>query len=176
MIAGVVLNQYQIGSNPLYYQHALIASFWIYVGYGLRSYSTIYEKSLKWSLVIYPLVAVASFFKDPCIVAGIYISVLTIPLHLVYAYFGTMFLLAVCKKIDTCGWLEFWGKNSLVVYALHFVPLFFFANVLWTSFNPQTPFMFVLYVFSLYTIEYAVCWLLMRLFQYKPFSWLIGRF
>lgn len=176
LVLGVALNQYKIGENILYYQHGLIASLWIHVGYCLRLYPTIYEKSLKWSLVVYPLVAVASFFKDASIVAGIYISILTIPLHLVYAYTGTMFLLAICKNIRTCRWLELWGRNSLVVYALHFVPLLFFANSLWTVFEPQTVILFMLYFVTLYAVEYGICWLLIWLFQYRPFSWLIGKF
>jgi hypothetical protein len=88
------------------------------VGVYLRANPDLYEKSLKISWVMYPFVAVASFFKQYAFVAGVGLSLFSIPIHLVCAYFGTMFLLIVCKKIDHCDWLEFWGKNSLVVYAL----------------------------------------------------------
>lgn len=125
---------------------------------------------------MYPFVAVASFFKQYAFVAGVGLSLFSIPIHLVYAYFGTMFLLIVCKKIDHCDWLEFWGKNSFVVYALHFVPLLFFANLLWEAISPKAPIIFIGYFLVLYTIEYIICWLIMKLFQYKPFVWLIGKY
>ncbi len=176
LVIGVALNQYKVGGNLFYYKHALIASFWIAVGAFLHTHPLLYEKSLKWSFYAYPVVAVASFFKTSDIVAGIYISMLTIPVHLFYSFFGTAFLLAICKKIGSCNWLEFWGKNSLIVYALHFVPLLFFANYLWELFHPETVWIFICYFMALYAIEYSICWLLMKLFQIKPFSWLAGKF
>ncbi len=175
-VAGVALWYYKIGTEVLFYKHALVASFWVYVGVYLRANPDLYEKSLKISWVMYPLVAVATFFKQVAFVAGVGLSLPSIPLHLVYAFFGTMFLLAVCRKIEKCDWLEFWGKNSIVVYGLHFVPLLYFVNILWVSINPETPIAFLGYFIALYTIEYTICWLMMKLFQYKPFTWLIGKF
>lgn len=176
LVSGVALNQYKVGDNYVYYRHALIASFWIAVGAFLHDNPKLYELSIKWSVVSYPIVAVASFLKPTDIVASIDISVLTIPLHVFYSLCGTSFLLLMCKKIEKCEWLEFWGKNSLVVYALHFIPLLFFTKLLWELLNPETLGMFVLFFIVLYAIEYSICWLLMKLFQYKPFAWLMGKF
>lgn len=175
LVTGVLLYSY-IGLEVLYFYHALVASFWIYVGVFLRANTLMYETSLKYCWMVYPLVVVATFIKPCAFVAGIGLPLLSIPLHLVYAYVGTLFLLAVCKKIDRCNWLEFWGKNTLVVYALHFVPLLYFAKFLWITIEPVTPGAFIGYFIALYTIEYSICWLTMKLFQYKPFTWLIGKF
>lgn len=176
LVLGVFLYQFNVGPEVLYYKHALVASFWIYVGVYLRANPDLYEKSLKISWVLYPLVAVVTFFKQYAFVAGIGLSLPSIPIHLVYSFFGSMFLLAVCRKIGQCDWLEFWGKNSLVVYALHFMPLLYFANLLWEAISPKAPIIFIGYFLVLYTIEYIICWLIMKLFQYKPFIWLIGKF
>jgi fucose 4-O-acetylase-like acetyltransferase len=100
------------------------------VGVYLRANPDLYEKSLKISWVMNLFVEVASFFKQYAFVAGIGLSLFSIPIHLIYAYFGTMFLLIVCRKICQREWLELWGKNSLVVYALHFVPLLYYSNLL----------------------------------------------
>lgn len=176
LVVGVALWYYKIGTEVLFYKHALVASFWVYVGVFLRTNPDLYEKSLKISLVVYPFVAVATFFKQYAFVAGIGLSLPSIPIHLVYSFFGTMFLLAVCKKIGQCDWVEYWGKNSLIVYGLHHVPLLYFTGLLWNTIIPETPIAFIGYFIALYTIEYTICWLMMKLFQYKLFAWLIGKF
>lgn len=176
LVLGVFLYQFNVGPEVVYYKHALVASFWIYVGVYLRANPDLYEKSLKISWIMYPFVALASFFKQYAFVAGVGLSLFSIPIHLVYAYFGTMFLLIVCRMIGKCDWLEFWGKNSLVVYGLHFVPLLYFANLLWEVISPESPIIFIGYFIVLYSIEYIICWLIMKLFQFKPFVWLIGNF
>lgn len=176
LVLGVTLHQLKLGPDIFYYKHALVASFWIYVGVYLRANPYVYDKSLKISWMLYPLVAVATFFFKSAFVLGVLPSLFSIPVHLVYAYVGSLFLLAVCKKIEKCNWLEYWGNNSLVVYGLHFVPLLFFANLLFAAIRPESPVTFIAYFIVLYTIEYSICWLLMKLFQLKPFTWMIGKF
>ena len=72
--------------------------------------------------------------------------------------------------------LEYWGKNSLVVYALHFTPLFFLFRYLWEWLQPATIWPFLFFFILLYGLVYGLCWLLMKLFNIKPFKYLTGRF
>ena len=51
LIAGVALNQFNLGSNPFYYQHGLVASFFVALGLFLKENQSIYEKALKYPLV-----------------------------------------------------------------------------------------------------------------------------
>lgn len=173
---GVALNQFKIGPNPFFYKHALIASFWIAVGQWLKEKPAIYEKAINKSIYVYPIVAVASFFKCTSFTASISISLLTIPLHIIYAFVGTMFVLKICSMIKESKGLEYWGKNSITVYALHFTPLLFMTQFLWEYLHPDSLWMFFVYFIALYTIEYTICWLLMKLFCVKPFNYVIGKF
>lgn len=99
-----------------------------------------------------------------------------LPLFLVLSVCGTLFLMAVCKKIKECSFLEFWGQNSLVVYALHFAPLVFLFSLFYTWIQPTSIISFIGFVILLLTTEYVLCFLLMKLFQYKPFKWLLGHY
>ena len=176
MVVGVGLNQWKIGNNLFFLNHALIASFWIAIGQWLKEHPTIYEKMVDASVYVYPIVALASFFKCPSLTASISISLLTIPLHIIYSLVGTMFLLKLCKLVNENKVLEYWGKNSLVVYALHFTPLFFLFRYLWEWLQPATIWPFLFFFILLYGLVYGLCWLLMKLFNIKPFKYLTGRF
>lgn len=176
LLIGVFLAQFFDTVNYFYYQHALISVFWIAVGHYLHEHASIYEASLKWCAAIYPLIAVMALYKSTCLVADLNISVKTIPLHLLYSYTGTMFILKISNIIDNNNMLEFWGKNSLVVYGLHFTPLLILTETLWTWLMPDNWISFLCFFFLLYILEYMICWLLMKAFTYRPLKYLIGKF
>ena len=175
LIVGVALHQFNLGSNPFYYQHGLVASFFVALGLFLKENQSIYEKALTYCLYSYPLLALINFWRSPNITAYLSVSLKIIPLFLVLSVCGTLFLIAVCKKIKKCSFLEFWGQNSLVVYALHLVPLLYFFRLYYFWLQPTSMVSFVGFVGILYLTEYTVCYLMMYLFLFKPFKWLLGR-
>lgn len=176
LTAGVALHQFNIGSNPFYYQHGLVASFFVALGFYLKEFPSVYEKALKYSLYAYPLLSLINFWYSPNITAYLSVSLKVLPLFLVLSVCGTLFLMAVCKKIKECSFLEFWGQNSLVVYALHFAPLVFLFSLFYTWIQPTSLISFIGFVILLLITEYVLCFLLMKLFQYKPFKWLLGHY
>ena len=89
---------------------------------------------------------------------------------------GTLFLLSICKRINENKWIEYWGQNSLIVYALHFAPLVFLFKYLYICMQPKDAFAFVCFVVVLMSIEYLLCFLMIKISQYKPFKWLLGHY
>lgn len=176
LVVAVLLNTYGEGVNLFYYRHSMIASFWISVGLCLKSNQNLFHKSMKWCLMIYPFIALMSLKYAPSFTAGINMSIKSVPIHLVYSFIGTMFLLAICRKVDSNGFLQYWGKNSLVVYGLHFPPLLYLTALLWNNLWPRTLLEFICFLSVLYIIELSVCWLIMKLFERRPLSILIGKF
>ena len=170
------MNQFILARNPFYYQHGLVASFFVALGLFLKENQSIYEKALKYCLYSYPLLALINFWRSPNITASLSVSLKTIPLFLILSVCGTLFLIVICKKIKKCSFLEFWGQNSLVVYALHFAPLVYFFKLFYAWIQPISILSFVGALLLLLTTEYMLCCLLMKLFQYKPFKWLLGRY
>lgn len=136
MVIGIILDKYnKTAINIFYYRHAFIASFWIYVGTYLKNNPLVYEKSMRYSLFVYPFVAVLTLYVHTSFTASISVSVKRLPLFLLYSYAGTMFLLSLCKLIKENKYLEYWGKNSLVVYGLHFPPYLYAANSLFVTYS-----------------------------------------
>lgn len=176
LFLAVFLHRYVEGINLFYYRHAMIASFWIAVGVYLKDNERFYEKSLKWSFLLYPLVVIMSQIYAPYFTAGIGINIVTIPLHLFYAFVGSTFVLAICKKINANSFLQYWGRNSLVVYGFHFPPLVTLTAYFWGVIQPNNIFLFISFLLLLYVTEYSICWIIMKIFERKPFSVLIGKF
>lgn len=178
MILGVIFNQYNIVYNLLFFQHAFIAAFWISVGYTLRRHSRFQVHSLRICKWLYPILIIFCILinKVPTFTASISISVKTIPLFLLLSYCGTIFLFYFCKKIRSCSLLTFWGQNSLVVYGLHFTPLLIFTDIYYRFIQPDSVIEFLSYLALIFISEYLVCYLFIKLFQYKYFKWMIGKF
>lgn len=176
MVIGVMLdNYYKDSINLFYYRHAFIASFWICIGTYLKNNPIVYEKSLQCSFYIYPVVAVLTFFIHTSFTAVISITFKTLFFFIVYSYLGTMFLFFLCKRIKNNRILEYWGKNTLVVYGLHFPPYLYVANCLYDILIPVTFSTFILYITILFVVEYMICGIIMKLFEMRPFSYLIGK-
>lgn len=176
LVIGVALNQFKVGSNPFYYQHGLVASFFVSLGIYLKENPIVYEKMLERSLLVYPFIGIVNFWYSPSLTAFLSVSLKTLPLFLILSTCGTLFLLAICKKMRECRWIEFWGRNSLVVYGLHFAPYVFFFNAIYGWMYPTEAMSFIGFLLLLFIAEYTLCYILMHIFQYKPFKWLLGRY
>lgn len=176
LILGVVLNQFTIGFNLFYYQHGLVASFFVALGLFLKDNAYIYEKLLKICLWGYPFIGIINFWYSPNITAVLSVWIKAVPLFLLLSTCGTLFLLSICKRINENKWIEYWGQNSLIVYALHFAPLVFLFKYLYICMQPKDAFAFVCFVVVLMTIEYLLCFLMIKISQYKPFKWLLGHY
>lgn len=58
LFLGVLLHQYKLGGNPFYYQHGLVASFFVSSGLFLKKNTNLYEGFLRLSLFIFLLLSV----------------------------------------------------------------------------------------------------------------------
>ena len=176
MFIAITLNQYNIGDNYQYFRHGMIASFFVAIGKYFKDNQNLYNKLLEYSLYIYPLLAACTFFWNTSFTAYISVSITSLPLLILYSIFGTCFLLAICKNVSNNESLEFWGRNSLVVYGLHFTPLFLTFKYLYPLINPTNIYTFFIFIVILFTIVYFIMYTIMIIFNIFPFKWLLGNF
>lgn len=176
LICGCLLNYYKIGINVLAIYQSLIASFFVAFGYYLKKHKEIFERILKYSFIYPILIVFLRFFHlpIPSYTAGINISLLTIPLFVVLTIFGTAFLLNICKKINKFSFIEYFGRNSLVIYCFHFIPLYILVDIIWHFFVPTTLITFLMTVILIYLLEYLICYLASIFFHKKPLAWFVG--
>lgn len=177
LVIGVVLNQWSICENYFSFHHGLVASFFVAVGICLKKMQReVYDKALKIGLYLYPALCLINFWKSPNITAYLSVYITVIPIFIVLSIFGTLFLLEISKKINKCKFLEYFGKNSLIVYGLHFAPLVFFFKYYYECLNTDTIFGFIAFFLMLYATELTICLIIIKIFSYKPMRWLIGKF
>lgn len=166
--------------NILAIYHVMIASFFVLFGYDMKRFSQVYSKLKKYSLYLFPLIIILSMLFDvylPVFVAGIFLGPSQIPLFVVVAIIGTMFTLKISEIISSNVLLEFAGKNSLIIYALHFIPMYYLLPTIYALSNANSSFgNFVVFIILLYLIEYICCFVMSYLFSSTRFKVLIGRY
>lgn len=112
-----------LGGNYLHHRHAQYLTIFLFCGYAARQKALLNDKMMIVCSVVF-LIAVLTCMKINGItpgIAGTWInfSVWQMPLHLLLAITGTMFILYVSKIINHCSFLESVGRSSLIFYLFH---------------------------------------------------------
>jgi len=127
---------------------------------------------------IYILMTVALWMfgiNIPFVTAGMHCLPAEVPLLLALATFGSALVLALSIEIDECQWLEYLGRNSLVIYALHIAVLKIMLRFAIPHYGCGA-----LSSIAATTISFlaaiAVLVVLINLISTKYLSWMIGKF
>lgn len=179
LVVGVALNQYKIGNNIFFYQHAFIASFFIELGNFLKAHNELFEKLTKYGAIIYMIIIAGRllhFYWLPNQDAMICVLLVQVPCFVITSFCGSMGLLWICKRISSNKLLEFFGRNTLVIYGTHFGPYLVFC---WLAGN------FIGLSTQLHAIGYALVsfcalilsmWIVIELLNSKYLRYCIGKF
>lgn len=112
-------------SNWMFYQHVCAMGIFLFLGEWMKERQHIYAKMIKKGWVAFPVVVVIiAYFNLPySIVSGTFAvgSLKEVPIYLVVATLGTIFVLSVSSKISSCTLLEKAGVHSLWIYGVHTV-------------------------------------------------------
>lgn len=94
--------------------------------------------------------------------------------YLFYSITGSLFVILLSKYINKSVVLEYFGKNSIIIYCTHFV----FINMYARTFDKlygDIMILNVLYFVLIIVFTILSTVLMVKLFNYKPFSYLIGK-
>lgn len=124
LILGVVLNENDIGQDYFDIRKGLIATFFVAWGQMLRNNTAIAD-ILRKGWLIYPLVMLAFYafhyqWSLPLQDASVKVSLLQTPLFLALTVLGSVTTLTLAGKAQKNPFFEFFGRNSIIVYCLHF--------------------------------------------------------
>ncbi len=178
LILGVVANQYEIFDNILCFKNSLISCFFVAVGIFLRENMKCYEKALYYGTCLYVplmLVLIGLHLPKPSLTAFIDVNLKTVPLFIVMSLSGSLSILYFSRFIEKNKVLSFWGRNSLVVYGLHFIPLFCLIRYFFQMLRPTTLPVFVFMLLVVYICELLLCKVLIRLINTENMRWIIGK-
>lgn len=178
-ILGVVLNEYNIGQDYFDIRKGLIATFFVALGQMLRKNTTLAD-ILKKGWFIYPLVMLAFYvfhyqWSLPLQDAIVKVSLVQIPLFLALTVLGSITTLTLARKVGKLPSVEFFGRNSIIVYCLHFPYLCMIVRQLLVWIVPSNYFMGGVIFCLTFILELIILSLIIKMLNIYPLSILIGK-
>jgi fucose 4-O-acetylase-like acetyltransferase len=176
LFIGVLLNHFFADKLPWHFAHALALTPFLYIGYLLKKHLSEIDKFLYASIPFYIIILAIALFSDrqiPYITAGFNLNLMSIPPFLLLAIIGSIAVLQISKIISQSPILEFFGRNSLVIYGLHvdiFSAIFYSFISYFAFFNPWVG------IFVSFFLSMALCSLGIYLLNLPFLRCLIGKF
>lgn len=180
LILGVFLNEYNIGHDYFDIRKGLIATFFVAWGQMLRNNTAIAD-FLRKGWLIYPLVMLAFYafhyqWSLPLQDASVKVSLAQIPLFLTLTILGSATTLTLARKTPKNPFFEFFGRNSIIVYCLHFPYMYMILRQLLIWIVPSDYFVGGVMFCLTFILELIILSLIIKLLNIYPLSILIGKY
>ena len=165
--------------NYFYYMNALVNGLFIWFGDLLKKYKV----QKKWLIIsgFWFLILVITFkvlkWNIPSSLYQPSMGISDIPLHIVFVVLGSFGIYGLAMKINCNSFLEYLGKNSLIIYTTHFVVVryvyCFTSNFLQISPSIITGLIYDIWV---YLLSVIICCAIIKLFALKHLRLCTGKF
>ncbi|MBO4567190.1 MAG: acyltransferase [Bacteroidales bacterium] len=178
LVCAIVINQLDIGPNILCIRESVGSCFFVALGCWLKNNKAIYEKLIKYSPFVYIPVFIALVLlkiRIPSFSAGMKVGIVEFPLFLVLSISGSLAFLWLCKWLGRSRFLEYFGRNTLPIYGIHFCPLLAFTVLFYRLLSPDGIPSLIAFLLADYLGVLAVCVLLVRVFHFKYLKWIVGK-
>lgn len=177
-LVGIILNDLDYGRNFLYIRQSFTSIFFVVLGYHMKTAPNIFKSVLRLGY-LFPLILCVMYIMHlpiPILTAAIGFGIKGVPVFFILSTSGVMAIILLCKKIGSNRAIEFFGKNSLIVYCTHFIPLVLITKILYTNIETHSTFSHILFVIVVYVLEVAVLYLFILLFSKTPFKYIVGHY
>lgn len=176
LLLGIVMNKCGI-YNFLYFENALIFTFFIWLGDFLRNIH--WERYAKYSLLVYLLLYVCMYVCRvgiPYVMLSICVSYLKIPLYLLLSVTGCLAIMWIARCLSHCRLIEQIGKNTLIIYYLHSSLLLQLGSILSSHIIVDSVLQYIILEMLLFVLTIVVCQVVGHIFTLPYLNLLIGRF
>lgn len=176
MLIPSILCAYKI-PEPWSLYHSLGLVVFMFVGMYMRKLSIGLWTFIS-SLISYAMYVCMLIHYDmhlPRITSKLSLYPYEIPLFLIGAISGTLIVWYISKIIDRNDILEYLGRNSLVIYLTHWI-IIKTLIVIWQMLFPNLKVIPSIMFVSLFVIVLFICIGLVKFFQCRKFSWMIGKY
>jgi len=102
-------------------------------------------------------------------------NLLYTPVFLISAVVGSLALINIAKRIDSCAVLEYLGKESLILYIFQFAIIKRLEYAISLVWFPNSIFEIIAYLLIVLIITVALCSAIAALIETKYLKWSIGR-
>lgn len=165
--------------NPFCIFHALVSVLFVYLGYLSKEKGLLERKATQYIASSYFLLIIGikvCGYDIPSVTAGIWITLKQVPAFIALAIAGTILALKICKRIKSNRFLEFWGRNSLIVYGTHYPYIGVVSYMIQMFFYPTTMIQGFAFILIIICITLVLCYITIRLLNSKLLKYSIGRF
>lgn len=183
-IIGILIYNFKTDShiffNFYFYQHALMFAIYIWIGNNLSK--IIHKPQIFWSSIflfsitylLYLLLGGAA--KLPSITSDPYLPIRDIFPHFIMSTCGSIALIYICKQINRNRILEEIGKNTLVIYCLHFQFMFSFYEIFRDQLCSMNTHQTITTLIIMYIFTVVGCLAFSKLLNTKYLKFILGKF
>lgn len=178
LIAGVYLYDYfDLLPEIWYFKHAMIVVLFMLAGYYMKtaSFSKRYEKLTILLYIILLAIIILSDTGVPYVTNRVCVTMWQIPELIVLAISGIFAVLYISKVIGHNRALEYLGRNSLVIYLVHFIFYRLYLSVVIDLFN-KSVFISTLLFVGVIVINVISCCALAWVLNTRYLKWILGKF
>lgn len=177
--------------NYLHYKDFLCMAFWIFLGNWLKR-ADLVNKFKVGHIVLIMLLYIAghvirfalrinnidNIFITPVVISHScnISSIVQVPTYIFYVITGSLSIFGITKYIGQNKLLEYFGRNSLTVYCVHFVILNALTLLVYEVIQPNNIIMALLFICMVFILCILSCCCICYITKFKPFNYLIGKF
>ena len=162
--------------NYLHYCHTLYFSLYIFLGIEAQKLNLLEKKVINYlGLSFLPLFCLLHKTTGIPGIAGMFMSfdVFLLPIHFFLSITGSCLVICISKILQNTKPIEFFGKNSLIIYLFHIEVLRLIVSLCDDCINPSTIFQLIVFNCLTLTISMGICSVLVLLFRTKYLHWII---
>ena len=159
-------------------EHSFMFVIFIYLGHIMRGGKFQLVQNPKVFIPLYVIYIVITRLltpQMPAITSGVGLEIWQLPQFIISATLGSLVIIHLSKKIAHAPFLEYLGKNSLVVYCLHFTLMSLFYKTFQDSLNTTNLQASLLALFAMYVFVIEGCTILSFVLTQRYTKWIIGK-
>lgn len=155
--------------------HGLMFIIYLHFGSFLRN------KDLKFSWIcgllylVYVIGMMLAIGQVPSITSEAHLRIFEMPLFVMSSFLGTIGIFYISKKINANRFLEYCGRNSIVIYCLHFTLMNDFYRLFADSLNSMSIHQSVFALVLMYCMILIICAFAVWLLKFRYTKWILGR-
>ena len=179
LFAGVICTEYNSVYNYFFWKNAIVLVFYLQIGVLLKTHSDKIERYGSLFLITYILIVSVLLLlgKDiPSVTRTIDVSTYTIPTHVLLSLLGTIGLWWLSIKIGKNIVLEYWGRNTIVMYAFNYSILGFLSSALSCIFTPQSIWGYNIFFWLVVILSLLALSFLSSIFNTKYLRFILGKY
>ena len=178
LVISIILNDLDFGTNFFCIRQSLGSVFFVVLGFVAKNMNEVFEKTLKWGGVFPCLlvVLIIQHSRPSVFTAVIGVSLQTFIVFLLTSISGVLCFLWLCRHIGIYAFIEYFGRNSLIVYCVHFIPLTVILSSMYKYLEQVSLMQRIIFVLLAYFAELSICSVLIEVFNKRPFKWIVGKY